>query len=183
MTGFAVTPLLADVYAALVAFIGTVTGLPPSNIVLGIPNRAAMPMPGFISIQSVVRNRLRTNEHGPVNVATTELNIEEGVELTIQIDCYSAPVSAGQTTAEDWATMLSSTLRDEYGCSILAPTVQPLYADEARMVPLVDGEEQYEERWSLDAHFQYNPNTTIPQQSAAALKLRLLDVPNQAPYR
>jgi hypothetical protein len=186
VSGFAVTPVLGAVYAALVPFIATVTGLPAANIVLGIPNRAAMPSPGFISIQALHRHRLRTNIHGPVAVGAPgqpgTLNIEEGVELTLQIDCYSEPVAdAAAQTAEDWATMLSATLRDEYGCDQLAPTVTPLFADDAQMIPLVAGEEQYEERWALEARFQYDPVTTIPQESAAALKLELIDVPNLTP--
>jgi hypothetical protein len=107
--------------------------------------------------------------------------LDEGVELTVQIDCYGPestdPAAVG---AEDWASILSATLRDEYGCAQLAPLLSPLWADEARMIPLVDGEEQYEERWSLDAHFQYDPITTIPQQYAATLDLEMIRVPQES---
>ena len=101
--------------------------------------------------------------------------MEEGVELSIQIDCYG-PSSC------DWANMLSATLRDEYGVDQLGPQgLTPLYADDARMIPLVDGEDQYEERWSLDAHFQINPVTTIQQQSAEVLDLTLINVDAEFP--
>ena len=185
MTAFAVNPVLSAVYAALVPFIQQVTGLPPAQVVLGLGNRTPMPAPGFIAVQAITRHRLRTNLHSGVTIAEDEsgsVTMEEGVELTVQIDCYSTPVSATQPqSAEDWATMLSTTLRDAYGCSIFPPNIQPLFADDARMIPLVAGEEQYEERWSLEAHFQYNPQTTVPQQYADVLDLELIDVPNLTP--
>lgn len=187
MSAFAISPTLQQVYAQLIAFIMTVTGLPASNVVQGIPDRAAMPLPGFISVQAVVRKRLRTNIDTPdlVDDNPATATIEEGVELSVQIDCYgpqSTTTTDNTGVAQDWANILSATLRDEYGCAALAPTLQPLYADDARMIPLVDGEEQYEERWALDARFQFNPVTTIPQQYADTVELVMWDVPVQAPY-
>lgn len=182
MSGFAIAPNLQQIYAALVPFIMTVTGLAAANVVQGLPNRASMPLPGFISVQGIFRHRLRTNIHGYTGAPSSQATIEEGVELTVQIDCYGPETTDEVVGAEDWANLLSATLRDEYGCAALAPTLSPLYADDARMIPLVDGEEQYEERWSLDAHFQFNPVTTIPQQYADVVDLILWDVPQQEPY-
>jgi hypothetical protein len=185
MTALVVTPILQNLYGALAAFIAGVTGLEAGEtVVQGLPNRAAMPLPGFIVIQSVTRTRLRTNLHtyGTSGDPTT-VAIEEGVQLRVQIDCYGPQSTDAITGAEDWATMLSTTLRDAYGVSILEPSgIVPLHADEARMVPLVDGEDQYEERWMLEAFFQYNPVTTAPQQYADELTMKLWDVPVQAPY-
>lgn len=174
MSGLVVTPTLngvtKSVYAALAPFIIAVTGLAPANVIQGIQNRASMPeFDNFVLIQALTRHRLRTNLHDYSVANAGNVNIQEGVELAVQIDCYG-------TSAEDWATMLSSTLRDEYGCTALGPNVQPLYADDARLIPLVAGEEQYEERWSVDARFQYNPVTTPPQQYATALALGMIDV-------
>jgi hypothetical protein len=184
MPSYVISPQLqSGVYAALVPFITLVTGLAAANVVQGLPNRASMPMPGFISMQAIFRHRLRTNLHLPVNPAGGGTQaIEEGVELSMQIDCYGPQSTDEIEGAEDWATILSTTLRDEYGVSQLQPAgVVPLYADDARMIPLVAGEDQYEERWSVDARFQYNPQTTIPQQSADVLKLLLLNVQERYP--
>lgn len=177
MSGLTVSPTLQAVYAALVPFIAAVTGLTAgTNVVQGLPNRASMPLPGFISVQAVHRHRLRTNEHTtPEGSNPTDINIEEGVELRVQIDCYGP-------SSEDWATILSTTLRDEYGYDALAPSgVFPLHADDASMVPLVDGEEQYEERWMLEAFVQYDPVTTPPQQYANVVKVKLTNVQEAYP--
>ena len=97
----------------------------------------------------------------PVTSPPTTATLEEAVELAFQIDCYG-PQSHG------WATMLSTLLRDEYGVNALSPSgITPLYADDARMMPTVFAEEQYEPRWSLDARFQMNPVTTIPATASA----------------
>lgn len=177
-TTVTIAPSLQSVYAALNSFLQTVTGLPSSNVVQGLPNRAAMPKPGFVCFQALTRRRLRTNIDTMVEIndaLPTQQTMEEGFELPIQIDCYG-PVSC------DWANMLSATLRDAYGVNQLGPLgLTPLYADEARMIPLVDGEEQYEERWSLDARFQVNAVTTVTQQYADALELELINVDERFP--
>jgi hypothetical protein len=181
MSQFPISPTLQAAYAALVPFIMTVTGLDASQVVQGLQNRAATPLPGYITMQGITRKRLRTNVHAwPISSDPATETIEEGVEIAVQIDCYS-PQGQYTVGAEDWANLLSATLRDEYGCTALAPTLQPLYADEARQMPYVAGEDQYEERWSLDAHFQFNPVTTVPQQFADVLDLTLIDVPVPGP--
>jgi hypothetical protein len=170
MTAATVTPTLQTVYSALMPFIVGLTGLPPASVIQGIQNRAAMPLPGFILVQALDRHRLRTNIDSMVEAnPPISQTMEEGVELRVQIDCYG-PSSC------DWANMLSATLRDEYGVDALSPTLVPLYADDARMIPLVDAELQYEERWMVEANFQINPVTTIPQQYTDALDLTLVDV-------
>ena len=176
MSGDTVSPSLQAVYTALMAFVVSVTGLPNTSVVQGLPNRAAMPLPGFVVIQALHTRRLRTNIDSWDEISTdpTTQTVEQGLELTVQIDCYGP--SSG-----DWANMLSTLLRDEYGCNALAPSCQPLYADEARMLPLVAGEEQYEERWSLDCRLQMNPVTTIPQQYADVLGIELINVPEKFP--
>lgn len=171
-----IAPVLQTVYTALTAFIMTVTGLASSSVVIGLANRTSMPLPGFVTVQSLHTRRLRTNidSWGTITPDPTTQTIEQGLELTVQIDCYGP-------TSCDWANTLSTLLRDNYGCVALAPSCQPLYADEARMIPLVGGEEQYEERWSLDARLQVNPVVTIPQQYAKVLDLTLVNVTEKFP--
>lgn len=171
-----VSPTITAAYTAIVAFIMSVTGLALENIDRGIQNRVAMPKPGFIVLQFLNQNRLRTNINrtgtaSPPSTAT----LEEAVELAFQIDCYG-------TQSHEWATMLSTLLRDEYSVNALSPSgVTPLYADDARFMPTVFGESQYESRWRLDARFQMNLITTIPQQYADALELTLVSVTEKFP--
>ncbi len=40
----------------------------------------------------------------------------------------------------------------------------PLHADDPKQMALVNGEEQYEQRWMVLANLQYNPTVNVPMQ-------------------
>lgn len=173
-----VIPIQRDVYVTLKAFLVTVTGLNPSLVLQGLPNRSAMPQasPGFVTMQFVRMKQLRTPEEtwDPTDIAPTAIDVEQGTELRCQIDLYGA-------TSGDWAVMLQTLLRDETGCVALAPTCQPLYASDAQLAPLADDEAQYEQRWTIEAILQYNPVTSVPMQFADTLELTVINVDEAYP--
>ena len=79
--------------------------------------------------------------------------------LTVQIDVH------GPNSAEN-AQAISTLLRDGYGCYQFAASgydVQPLYADEPRQTPFINGENQYEFRWTVNAVLQANIVIDMPQ--------------------
>lgn len=158
-----VSPPQLDVYIVVQAFVMSVTGLGMPLVIQGLPNRAAMPpaAPGFVSMQLTRVKRLRTNEvtWDYSAITPTELAVEQGTELRLQLDLYGA-------ASGDWGVMLQTLLRDEAGCVALAPTCQPLYSSDATQVDLEDDEQQYEQRWTIEAILQYNPVTSVPQQFA-----------------
>lgn len=93
-------------------------------------------------------------------------------KLTIQLDVHGP--SSG-----DNAQVLATLLRDEYAVDAFAtygPDVTPLYTDDPRQVPFKNAEDQWEERWIVDAHLQVNPIVTLPQQFAAALAATLVEL-------
>jgi hypothetical protein len=168
-----VSPSQSQVYAALVAYL---QGVLPSNVkvIRGLPNRTAMPVtpPGFVMIQALDENRLRmaidtfmTGGNSPPTTST----ITEGIEVPFQIDCYGP-------NSQDWASIISSTFQDTYGCNALAPNCQPLYCNRAHMVPLTNEELQLEQRWSLEASLEYSPVITVTQQYAGDLTLVMKNV-------
>lgn len=165
-----VSPLQSDLYAAVAAFL---TSILPANtpVIQGLGNRASMPLPGFVSMTIVLMDRLRTNfdTWNTSSPAPIETSINQGVSVTMQIDAYGP-------NAMDWAAMITSAWRDDYGCQLLGANCAPLYADEARLVPLIDSEAQYEQRYSINAMLQYNPVTAVPMQFANTLKVGLIDV-------
>jgi hypothetical protein len=172
-----VSPTLSAVYTKLRAFVLAVV---PANVevVRGIDNRVPMPpaSPGFVNMTATLQQRLRTNVDTYVDPVTTpgDVNAEQGTRLTIQLDCYGAD-------SGNWATMLSTLLRSDYGCTQLAPDCAPLYADEPRMLPLVDAEREYEQRWLVGAVLQYNPTTSTPMEFADTLDADLVNVDEQYP--
>jgi hypothetical protein len=171
--GLSVTPSQDQVYQAMEAFLA---GVLPSNVpvIRGLPNRAAMPPtpPGFVAMQALFENRLRMAIDTFVTTGTappTTYSIEQGLELMMQVDCYGKHSGT-------WASIISTTFQDTYGCNALGPNCQPLYCNEARMIPLTNEELAYEERYSLDMRLQFNPVVTPPQQYTDALDLELVNV-------
>lgn len=177
MPGYSTNPeIYADLFTDLRAFLLTITGLAPELIVRGIPNRVSMPATGpFIIMTPLFMKRLRTNidlwdyTNPDPDVTTSEM----GTQLTVQLDVYG-PASG------DMAALITTLLRDEVACNALT-TCQPLYAEDAKMVPLVDGEQQYEERWTVGAVLQYNPTVAVPMQFADALTIDLTNVDEAYP--
>lgn len=168
------TPTQDDLFIALRAFI---MSLITCEVVQGLGNGVPMPAGPFIAMTGLFQNRLSTNISSYVDPVTTTgtKSAQQSVQYTVQIDCFG-PLSS------DWATTISTMLRDDYGCAALAPAVQPLYADDPKMIPLIDGEQQYEQRWSVTAALQYNPVITVPQQFADALSFeQIVDVPVSYP--
>lgn len=172
----AVTLTLTDVLTKIRAFFLDPTyGVVPAGtrVLRGPINNAAQPIGSHIILTPIHRRRIRTNQETDVDPFPAplpgEIRMEAGMEVTIQADFYG-------DDAEAWAQAFTTVWRSEYGARHLAPTLAPLYADDARMMPLVTGEEQYLERWLVRAVLQYNPVTVTPQQFAGAAAIDIINV-------
>lgn len=141
------------------------------EVIQGLGNGIPMPLGAFIAITPLFQTRLSTNVDSYTDpTPTTGMKAaQQSVQYTVQIDCYGPDSS-------DWAAILSTMLRDEYACLSMAPDVQPLSADDPRMAPLIDGEQQYEQRWTITALLQYNPVVSTPMQFFTQANVGLVDV-------
>jgi len=147
--------------------------VPSGTPVLRAPiNRAAMPKDPCVIMTPLFQKRLRTNLHTDIDPFPDpggSTSTEMGTEAHVQLDFYGPQ-------SNDWCAAAAMLWRDEYGCNMLNPDASPLYTNDARMVPLVTGEEQYFERYSLTAVLQWNPVTVTPQQFVDAVDVVLIDV-------
>ena len=159
-----------------------IEGLIDCKTVQGFVNRAAMPIGGFIAMTTLRQIRLSTNTtvyndtfaeqdvfFGGEEVVFDGQTIAFGatpngtkavtqaIEWTVQLDCYGLQ-------SMQWANILTTLFRDEFSCSALKPYIQPLGADDPISLPLINGEQQYEQRWVVEAKFQYHSTTTVSQQ-------------------
>jgi hypothetical protein len=170
-----VSPTIDDVMTVLGNFIVAYLGLDPTQVIRGYPNRVPMPPtippagfpPGFVVMTEMNKKRLRTNvdTFSPtINPAPAPgpVTSEQGQQLDVQLDVYG-PTSCA------WSDILTTLLRDNIGCLALAPTCQPLYADDPIRGPLTNAEQQYEDRWIIGARLQYNPIVTTAQTYATVL--------------
>jgi hypothetical protein len=93
-------------------------------------------------------------------------------QLDVQLDIHG-PASG------DNAQILSTLLRDEYATAWFDASgldLQSLYASDARQVPFVNAESQWEERWIVTASLQANIAVQIPQEFADQLSADLINV-------
>lgn len=139
-----------DLYTALRGFILSV--IPGIEVIQGLGNGVPMPQGGFIAMTALSRTSLSTNHH---DYTETQYKISQHQQYSMQIDCYGRQAS-------DWASLLTSLLRDEYACSIFPHNIQPLYCDDARQMAVVNAEQQYEQRWMITAYFQFNQTWSRP---------------------
>lgn len=98
-------------------------------------------------------------------------------ELTVQIDVHG-PNSTDNTK------ILESLLISGYGFSQFIASgvdMQALYCHEARQVPFINAENQYEYRWTLDAVLQINPVTSTATQFFDHIALTTTDVVGEGP--
>lgn len=171
-----VSPVQTDIYTAVRAFLLTIVPA-GTGVVQGIVNRVPLPPAGVVVMTIITQNRIATNEDDytdpfPTPGGTQQSKASQRVEM--QLDFYGGDSQA-------WATMVETLWRDEVGCVALAPTVQPLYADDPRQLPLITGEEQYLQRWMLKAAMQYNPVTVTVQDFAGTLEATLINVDEAYP--
>lgn len=168
------TPSITEtqVFTGLRAFVLAVTGLDGQYVLRAPLNAAAMPNGPFVLISALAQTPMATNAAS--YTATTE-TISRSTDWVGQLDCYGA-------NSGDMAQSLATLFRDDWGCEQLAPYgIQPLYAGDAHMLPLVNSEDLYEERWTLEVHVAYTPALSVPIDTADALALGLVNVERKYP--
>lgn len=171
-----VSPTEDAVLAKVDAFVTSI--VPTGTIVLRGPvNRAQLPKDPCVIYIPLFYNRLRTNLHTDLDPYPTpggSTQIEMGTEFSVQVDFYGPD-------AGTWAAAAETLWRDEYACNMLNPECSPLYTDTARLMPLVTGEDQYLERYSLTVALQWNIVAETPQQFADAATAVLINVDEAYP--
>jgi len=146
-----------DVYGAIRALLLSI--LPSgTEVVQGQDNLVSMPLGGFVTMTSAGQTRLGTNivSYTPGSSNPGSKTLQPPTQYAVQLDFYGP-------TSESWAAMTQAVFRDEVATDAMPANIQPLYADDPMQMPLIDGEEQYEQRWKLTANVQYNPQITVPQ--------------------
>ena len=143
-----------DIMTATRAFLLAVlpTGV---EVIQGQQNLAPEPRgPNHIVMTPARREQLRATTHDYDGTANTN-TITRSTGFHLTLDIYGP-------SASDNAQVVSTLLRDAYGCQFLAAYgIQPLYCDDGQQMPLVNGEFQYENRWMVRAVLQANPSVAV----------------------
>ena len=94
------------------------------------------------------------------------------VKITFQIDVHG-PNSA------DNAFKIQTMWRDMYGPWQFRQSglpIRPLYCDDPRQVAFIDAENQYEDRYSIDAHLEADQTIVVSQQFADQIHVSTINV-------
>jgi len=166
---------MAAVYAsvteanALTALRSFILSMVDCEVIRTPANRASLPDGDFVAMSPVSLSPLATNTH---NYTETTQTILRPDRFGVQLDCYGA-------RAGDRAKVLSTLFRDAIAVQSFKASgydMAPLYAEDARQMPIVSGEEQYIERWSFECAMQLNPLITLAQETANELEPGLISV-------
>lgn len=93
-------------------------------------------------------------------------------EICVQLDVHGP-------NSQDNSQTITTLFRDDFGVQLFAASgfdVAPLYMGEARQVPFINENSQYEDRWVIEAHIQANCVISSAQQFASALAVTLKEV-------
>lgn len=150
-----------DLFTVLTGFLGGIV-LAGTEVVKAQDNNVPEPTSDdFVTMTPLFRARLNTNVDTFTDPGTNPgtRNSEVSWAFHVQLDVHG-PQSG------DNSTIIASLFRDGYACRVFAetnPDIQPLYCDDPKQMPFVNGENQYEDRWIITAVMQYNPVTQTPQ--------------------
>lgn len=100
--------------------------------------------------------------------ATDQAEINGPKRIDIQLDFYG-------DRANDFCSIVKSSLRSAWGYDQFPKNIKPLYTSDALQGPLITGEQQFENRWTITVSLQYNPVVTLPQQFADQLSVTTID--------
>lgn len=153
------------------------------EVVQGQVNRVAQPAGAdFVVYTPILRNRLSTNvdKYDDQPTASPPIGLRLSLaptQVTVQLDVHG-PASA------DNAQMISTLMRDEWATlafAAIGPDVQPLYADDPKQMPFENGEDQTENRWTIDCVLQANPVISTPQDFADIVTVTPIEVDTTYP--
>lgn len=147
-----------DLMAALGGFLTSVTGW---EICQSQTNDVPMPKRDFIMMTSL-------NDTG---LSTTRITYTDepgdGTQNIAQPKCWNVQVDCYGEKSKDIANTIATLMRSEYACTALEQTpIQPLFPDEPHNTTMINGEQLYEGRWTVDLHFQFNPVVSVPMEFA-----------------
>lgn len=134
--------------------------------------------PDFVMMNVISLPRLATNVDTYTDPAASggtgagTRNSMQAIKMGVQLDVHG-PNSA------DNSAMITTLFRDEYACiqfAAINPDIQPLYCDEPKQVPFINGENLYEQRWIITAAIQYNPVTQTPQDFFDQVQVEIINV-------
>lgn len=139
----------------------------------GLPSGASVVLtPTLVSSLSSLRSVYV--DHGADNGARLD---KRPSQWTVQVECYGS-------VAADNAALIAGVFSTEFACEQFQATgldMAPLYAGDLSNTSLIDSEQHYQKRWTLNLVMQTNPVIQTPMDFAAQLNPLLVEVDTTFP--
>lgn len=138
-------------------------------------NRDPMPAGDFITMTALFTTGLSTSVvtyTAPEKAGNGEQHITRTTRWHCQLDFYGQSAAARAMT-------VATVVRTPFACDWFranAPLLTPLWADDPHQTTMINGEQQYEPRWTLDVVAQINPVVTAPLAFFDSITLKTLPV-------
>jgi hypothetical protein len=142
-------------------------------------NGVPMPAGAFVAITTIVMPKLATNVSSWAPGASNpgQENNQTSTRWDVQMDFYGSGASQNSVIVANLVRTSSASSYFEGAGGLLAP----LYAGDPRNNAMINGEQQYEARWTVEASFQFNPTITTSLDFAASLAVQLKEVDTTFP--
>ena len=163
-----------DLTTALRGFLLSMLG--DIEVIKAQVNRVASPTGPYVEMTPMTAVGMSTNRQTFDPDAGTQGD-SRSTSWACQLDFYG-------DGAFDNASLVATMVRSSYACTFLATYgfgMQPLYAGDPHQTSMINGEQQYEDRWTMDFTAQYNPTITTPMQFAASLDVGVVEVSTAFP--
>lgn len=138
---------------------------PNLQVFKGLSNRVSIEKPPFIIIQTILGTRISTQE---TRYSEDSKFMKEFSKNILRLDFYGSPKNPASNMAVRFKTLWNDDSTFEFFKSLNIP-LSPLYVDDLNLGPFVASEDQYSDRFSCDAYFEYHPEVQIPQESATEI--------------
>lgn len=141
-----------------------------TTITRGQQNRFAMPSGDCVILTTLgAPERVGTNKDDIVPVVNAQGQIT-GFTAGVAADfMYQVQADFYSPQAESWAMSAELLWRDNIGIDAMPVGMKPLYSDGRMQLPLVGGEQQWIQRWTMTLVLDYQPTWTQPAQGATAI--------------
>jgi hypothetical protein len=174
-----ITPTEDEVFTALRAFLVSV--LPAGvEVIQGQDNRVPEPRAASYVTMTPLRIPQLSSATEDLDTLGLNLTVTQSSEFVVQLDVHG---TGATPSASDNAGIITVMFRSGYGTDFFdaTPAISPLYCSDPRQAPFMSGEQQYEDRYVVEASLQVNYSITNPAQSAQTLTVGIVDVETTAP--
>jgi hypothetical protein len=166
----------SQIMTAVGDWVCSILGIPAEDMVQAHENRVPSPNANYVQMDSILDTRLATNDVEYDGVAGTVTETQP-TKVGVQLDCFG-------DSANDWARVISTIFRSSMAYDFFESYgIAPLFNDDPRHMPVINGENQYELRWVITLYFQCNVAIVAPMQFMTSVEIGVINVDAKYPQQ